>query len=140
LAIERASWYVDGLHGRLKITFSDRTNFSKVELRNYIELEMNKSGSQIRPVLDPQKIEIKNIFDERLLQLPDHCASSFAEAFEPDRYGNTHPYYADEFSSKFYSYKEKTLWIYGIKVMPNDKVSKSDFIETFPFSRKWFVK
>jgi len=134
--MERISWYVDDRNGSAKIMFSSQTSLRKESLISYVKTCLASPTCQIRHVFDPDKIEIKNMQDEKMLRVADNCVSSFANAFIKNAYGDYQPTYADCIQEKFYRYKGTKLWKYGIKIFP-DEIKMENIVEMFPFTENW---
>lgn len=126
--IERLSWLCRDHRplapegdGRVAITFSRRGGMQYEEFREYLErLKADKSGD-VRihwPVIDIDAVTAADHSKSASLQLADAIASAMAAGFEPDRYGNCEPRYAETLKPVTYSRKRKYL-SYGIKIVPH---------------------
>lgn len=125
--IERLSWLCRDLRtiapegdGRVAITFSRRGGMQYDEFRDYLErLKADQSG-EVRihwPVVDIGAVAAADHSKSASLQLADAIASSFAAGFEPDRYGNCEPRYAETLKPITYCRKKNYL-SYGVKMVP----------------------
>lgn len=125
--IERLSWLCRDMRpqvpegdGRVKITFSRRGGMSYRDFRAYLLRLRNAGDREINihwPVIDIEAIDAKDHSTNASLQLADVVASAFASAFEPDRYGNCEPRYAQALKRIVYERKRNYL-SYGLKLVP----------------------
>lgn len=125
--IERLSWLCRDLRtiapegdGRVAITFSRRGGMQYDEFRDYLRrLKADESGD-VRiawPVIDIEAVAAADHSKNASLQLADAIASAFAAGFEPDRYGNCEPRYAETLKPITYCRKKNYL-SYGVKMVP----------------------
>lgn len=131
MLIERVSWLCrdhrrDGEgDGYAEIIFSNRSNMSYDDIRDYLRLllrqhEADPQKVQIVPtVIDPGRI--RSVEHSKLagLQVADAVASGIHFSVKVNRYGETEPAYLPHLRSSFYRYKGVLLG-YGIKVWPED--------------------
>jgi len=131
LLLERVSWLCrdhrrpgegDGL---TDIMFSNRSNMSYEEIRNYLRLLLQRAAANPESVqLDPTVINpehITTVEHSKLagLQVADAVASSAYLAVKRNRYGETEPSYLNLLSATIYRHKRVALG-YGLKVWPED--------------------
>jgi Protein of unknown function (DUF3800) len=125
--IERLSWLCRDHRpmapegdGRVAITFSRRGGMQYDAFRAYLErLKLDDRGD-VRihwPVVDINAVKAADHSSSASLQLADAVASSFAAGFEPDRYGNCEPRYAETLKPITYNRKRNYL-SYGVKIVP----------------------
>ena len=125
--IERLSWLCRDHRpqapegdGRVAITFSRRGGMQYDNFREYLEkLRADQSG-EVRihwPVIDIEAVTAADHSRSASLQLADAIASSFAAGFEPDRYGNCEPRYAETLKPVTYN-RGKNYLSYGVKLVP----------------------
>jgi hypothetical protein len=123
--IERLSWLcrdhrpnaTEG-DGRVAITFSRRGGMQYDSFREYLELL--KTDHEVRihwPVIDIGAVSAADHSSSASLQLADAIASAFAAGFEPDRYGNCEPRYAETLKPITYN-RNKNYLSYGVKIVP----------------------
>ncbi|MDD1532010.1 MULTISPECIES: DUF3800 domain-containing protein [unclassified Bradyrhizobium] len=126
--IERLSWLCRDHRpnapegdGRVAITFSRRGGMQYDSFREYLEkLKTDKSG-EVRihwPVIDIDAVTAADHSRNASLQLADAVASAFAAGFEPDRYGNCEPRYAETLKPVTYN-RHKNYLSYGVKIVPS---------------------
>lgn len=131
MLLERVSWLCRdrrqaGEGDRFaEIIFSNRSNMSYDDIRNYLRLLIRQHGD------DPQKVQIDPtvITPERIrsvehsklagLQVADAIASGCHFAVKVNRYGETETGYLPHLKKTLYRH-EKTVLGYGIKVWPDD--------------------
>ncbi|MBL8120050.1 MAG: DUF3800 domain-containing protein [Anaerolineae bacterium] len=123
--IQRTSWFVDDNHGRMKITFSDRSNLRIDKIRTFLGEAIKDPQSQMRPVFDPTKVEVVKTTVQPLLQYPDACAGAVSNAFNPDTYGELHPQFLYEICNRMYRSKQGKLIGYGLKIFPDQEFNIS---------------
>lgn len=134
LLLERVSWLcrdhrIEGKgDGSCDIIFSNRSNMSYEDIREYIQLLLSRAeglpqdvqidGSVIRPK------QIRAVEHSKLagLQAADAVASSLHYAVKRNRYGETEPSYSKFLTSTLYRHKGNYLG-YGVKTWP-DTVSE----------------
>ncbi|MBK8133566.1 MAG: DUF3800 domain-containing protein [Gammaproteobacteria bacterium] len=131
MLLERVSWLcrdqrgAGGGDGFAEIIFSNRSNMSYEDIRDYLRLllrqsEANPQKVQIdRRVIDPDRI--RSVEHSKLagLQVADAVASGFNFAVKVNRYGETEPAYLGHLKKTLYRYQSQVLG-YGIKVWPED--------------------
>jgi len=131
MLMERVSWLCrdnrregEG-NGFSEIIFSNRSNMSYEEIRQYLRLllrqhEADPQKVQIVPsVIDPDRI--RSVEHSKLagLQVADAVASGIHFGVKVNRYGETEPAYLPHLRNSLYRHKG-TLLGYGIKVWPED--------------------
>jgi hypothetical protein len=72
----------------------------------------------MRSVFEPKKIDARDMSQIDLLQIADSCAGAAQDAFNPDPYGNTHPYYLLAMGNRLYRHNGR-LFGYGLKLFPD---------------------
>jgi hypothetical protein len=131
LLLERVSWLCrDHRHtgegdGSAEVIFSNRSNMSYEDIREYLKLllaqaETDPQKVQIdRTVIDPNRI--RSVEHSKLagLQVADAVASGFHFALKVNRYGETEPSYLPHLKKTIYRHKDKAVG-YGLKVWPED--------------------
>lgn len=131
MLLERVSWLCRDQRqpgegdGFVEIIFSNRSNMSYDDIRNYLHLLMrqhhdNPQKVQIDPtVIDPERI--RSVEHSKLagLQVADAVASGFHFAVKVNRYGETETGYLSHLKKTLYRH-QKTVLGYGIKVWPED--------------------
>lgn len=125
--IERLSWLCRDHRpkapegdGRVAITFSRRGGMQYDAFREYLERMKGDKDGDVRihwPVIDIGAVDAKDHSSSASLQLADAVASSFAAGFEPDRYGNCEPRYAETLKPVTYN-RGKNYLSYGVKIVP----------------------
>jgi hypothetical protein len=131
LLVERVSWLCrdqrikgEG-NGICDIVFSNRSNMSYQEIRDYIQHLLDRSGDLPQEVqIDSDVIRpghIRAVDHSKLagLQAADAVASSLHFAVRRNRYGETEPAYSQLIKKTFYRHKGE-LHGYGIKTWPDD--------------------
>ncbi|WEK04260.1 MAG: DUF3800 domain-containing protein [Candidatus Devosia phytovorans] len=126
--IERISWLcrdyrpeVPEGDGRVAITFSRRGGMQYDSFRDYLRKLKTDQTGDIRihwPVVDIDAVDAQDHDKSASLQLADIVASSFAAGFEPDRYGNCEPRYAEILKPITY-HKGQNYLSYGVKLVPS---------------------
>src|SRR3989344_1027319 len=131
MLLERVSWLcrdhrqVDEGDGFAEIIFSNRSNMSYDDIRDYLRLllkqaEDNPQKVQIdRTVIDPDRISSVERSKLAGLQVADAVASGFHFAVKVNRYGETETGYLPHLKKTLYRH-QKTALGYGIKVWPED--------------------
>lgn len=131
MLLERVSWlcrdqrragYGDGF---AEVIFSNRSNMSYEDIRDYLRLllrqsEANPQKVQIdRTVIDPDRI--RSVEHSKLagLQVADAVASGFHFAVKVNLYGETEPAYLGHLKKTLYRHQSQSIG-YGIKVWPED--------------------
>jgi hypothetical protein len=130
LLIERVSWLCrdyrnnDEGDGTCDIVFSNRSNMSYEEIREYIQHLLDRSGDlpqevQIdRSAINPKQIHAVEHSRLAGLQAADAIASSLHFAVKRNRYGETEPGYAQLLKKTFYRHRGEVQG-YGIKTWPD---------------------
>jgi hypothetical protein len=135
ILLERISWlcrdavnrHKDG-DGICKVIFSNRTNMSYDEMRDYLTLLQNRS-EEIDCRIDwtairPDQVASLHAHKSKGLQIVDAVASGFFSAFEPDRFDNIEDRYAKTLLPLAYRHKDK-LNRYGVKICCGDKMTEA---------------
>jgi len=131
MLLERVSWLCRDTRresegdGFAEIIFSNRSNMSYEEIREYLRLlqrqhDVNPQQVQIDPsVIDPDRI--RSVEHSKLagLQVADAVASGIHFGVKVNRYGETEPTYLPHVKKTFYRHKGDLMG-YGIKVWPED--------------------
>lgn len=131
MLLERVSWLCRDHRqagegdGFAEIIFSNRSNMSYDEIRDYLSLLIRQHDDdpqkvQIVPtVIDPGRI--RSVEHSKLagLQVADAVASGFHFAVKVNRYGETETGYLPHLKKTLYRH-QKTVLGYGIKVWPED--------------------
>ncbi len=131
MLLERVSWLCrdtrreDEGDGFAEIIFSNRSNMSYEEIRDYLRLlqrqhDANPQQVQIDPtVIDPDRI--RSVEHSKLagLQVADAVASGIHFGVKVNRYGETEPAYLPHLRKTLYRHKGEPMG-YGIKVWPED--------------------
>lgn len=125
--IERISWLCRDHRpiapegdGRVSITFSRRGGMQYDEFQGYLERLKADVNGDVRihwPVINIDAVTAADHSRIASLQLADAIASAFAAGFEPDRYGNCEPRYAETLKPVTYNRKKNYL-SYGVKIVP----------------------
>lgn len=131
MLLERVSWLCRDQRqagegdGFADIIFSNRSNMSYDDIRNYLRLlgkqaENNPQQVQIdRTVVDPDRISSVEHSKLAGLQVADAVASGLHFAVKVNRYGETETSYLPHLRKTLYRH-QKTVLGYGIKVWPED--------------------
>ncbi len=131
LLLERVSWLCRDHHhagkgdGSAKIIFSNRSNMSYDDIRDYLrgllsQSESNPQQIQVdRSVINPDHISSVEHSKLAGLQVADAVASGFHFALRVNRYGETEPGYLSHLKSTLYHYKNRVFG-YGIKLWPEE--------------------
>jgi hypothetical protein len=131
MLLERISWLCRDTHregegdGFAEIIFSNRSNMSYEEIRDYLRLlrrhhEADPQKIQIDPsVIDPERI--RSVEHSKLagLQIADAVASGIHFGVKVNRYGEAEPGYLPHLKKTFYRHKGELMG-YGIKLWPED--------------------
>lgn len=129
LLLERASWLCRDHHiegegdGTCEAVFSNRSNMSYTDIRDYLKLLIARYGSQpqdvqIHPdVIKPQQILAIEHSKLAGLQAADAVASSMHFAVKRNLYGETETSYSRLLTKTLYRHKD-TPHGYGIKLWP----------------------
>ena len=131
MLLERISWLCRDHRrpcegsGFADVIFSNRSNMSYEEIRDYLRLLLKQSVDDPnkiqldRTVIDPARIQ--SIEHSKLagLQVADAVASSLHFAVKRNLYGETEPAYLPHLKRTFYRHGDQVLG-YGIKVWPED--------------------
>lgn len=131
MLLERVSWLCrdqrqsDQGDGFADIIFSNRSNMSYDDIRNYLRLLLKQSENdpqqvQIdQTVIDPDRISSVEHSKLAGLQVTDAVASGFHFAVKVNRYGETEASYLPHLKKTLYHH-QKTVLGSGIKVWPED--------------------
>jgi hypothetical protein len=132
LLLERVSWLCRDSRrtgegdGTCEVIFSNRSNMSYEEIKDYIR-HLQKQGED-----DPQKVQIdfsviqpdriQSVEHSKLagLQIADAVASGFNFAVKVNRYGETETAYVMHLKKTIFRYKKEVALGYGLKVWPED--------------------
>jgi hypothetical protein len=137
LLLERVSWLCrdqrrDGEgDGFAEIIFSNRSNMSYEDIREYLRLLLNQSETypqkvQIDPtVIDPNRIRAVEHSKLAGLQVADAVASGFHFALKVNRYGETETGYLPHLHKSIYRHKGTAMG-YGVKLWPEDLATVKD--------------
>jgi hypothetical protein len=131
MLLERVSWLCRDQRqanqgdGVADIIFSNRSNMSYEEIRDYLRLLIRQHADdpqkvQIDPtVIDPERI--RSVEHSRLagLQVADAVASGLHFAVKVNRYGETETGYLAHLKKTLYRH-QKSVMGYGLKVWPED--------------------
>jgi hypothetical protein len=131
MVLERVSWLCrdmkapDGGDGYTDIIFSNRSNMSYDDIRNYLRLLL-KQGSDTpmkvqvdASVIDPSRIESIEHSKRAGLQVVDGIASGIHYAVKRNIYGETETAYINHIKKTLYRHN-KTILGYGLKIWPDD--------------------
>ncbi len=131
LLLERVSWLCrdhynpDEGDGYSDIIFSNRSNMSYDEIRDYLRKLLKKSDPdsilhQLHPgAIDPKRISSIEHSKRAGLQVADAVASGLHWAVKVNRYGETETRYLELLKKTLYQHRNQTLG-YGIKLWPAD--------------------
>lgn len=131
MLLERVSWLCRDHRqpgegdGFAEIVFSNRSNMSYEDIREYLRLLIRQHDGdpqkvQIDPtVIDPERIRSVEHFKLAGLQVADAVASGFHFAVKVNRYGETETGYVPHLKNTLYRH-QKTALGYGIKTWPED--------------------
>ena len=131
LVLERVSWLCRDHRrpgegdGFTEIIFSNRSNMSYEDIRDYLRLLRRQAADmplkvQIdQSVIDPERI--RSVEHSKLagLQVADAVASGIHFALKVNRYGETEPAYLPHLKKTIYRHKDITLG-YWLKLWPED--------------------
>lgn len=131
LLVERVSWLCRDQRrtgegdGFCEVIFSNRSNMSYDEIRDYLRLllqqsEANPQEVQIdRTVIVPERIRAVEHSKLAGLQVADAVASGLHFALKVNRYGETETGYLPHLKKTLYRHKGEAMG-YGLKVWPED--------------------
>lgn len=131
LLLERVSWLCRNQRkpaegdGFSEIIFSNRSNMSYDDIRNYLKLLLHQAKETPQQIqIDPTVIDserIRAIEHSKLagLQVADAVASGIHFAVKVNRYGETETGYLPHLKSSLYSHKGAVLG-YGLKLWPEN--------------------
>lgn len=134
MLLERVSWLCRDRRqesegdGFAEIIFSNRSNMSYSDIRNYLRLLIHQYREDPQKVqIDPSVIDpgrIRSVEHSKLagLQVADAVASSFHFAVKINRYGETEAGYLQHLRRRFYRHHTGVLG-YGIKVWPENLIT-----------------
>lgn len=123
--IERLSWLCRDLRskvpegdGRVAIMFSRRGRMPYDQFRAYLQHLKDAQETEVFwPVIDIEAVDAQDHSRNAGLQLVDAVASSFANAVEPDLFGNCEPRYAEILKRVTYC-RQGNYLSYGVKLVP----------------------
>ncbi len=124
--LERISWCVDDLNGQAFVTFAHIRGFRVAKLHAYVAV-LQASDTEIRWQALHLPIRMETIQTNDFLQVADSTASATAQAFEPDRFGNTEPRYVNEIARRLYRRANGRNMSYGMKIHPTSAVNLSEY-------------
>lgn len=149
LLLERVSWLCRGYrranegNGCAEVIFSNRSNMSYDDIRNYLNLLIRQHNDDPQKVqIDPTIIipdQIRSVEHSKLagLQVADAVASGFHFAVKVNRYGETEASYLPHLRRTIYRH-QKTVLGYGVKVWPEDFITlKEKAPETVSLEGLW---
>ena len=131
MLLERVSWLCRDQRragegdGFTEVIFSNRSNMSYAEIRDYLRLlrqqsEVNPQQVQIdQSVIDPDRIRSVDHAKLAGLQVADAVASGLHFAVKVNKYGESEPSYLPHLKKSLYRHNGQVLG-YGIKVWPED--------------------
>ena len=131
LLMERVSWLCRDHHkegegdGSCEAIFSNRSNMSYEEIRDYLRLLLRQAADNPQrvqidgKVIDPDRIRSVDHAKLAGLQVADAVASGLHFAIKVNRYGETEPAYLPHLKSRIYRNKGVALG-YGLKLWPED--------------------
>lgn len=131
MLLERVSWLCRDQRqagqgdGFAEIVFSNRSNMSYEDIRDYLRLLIRQhDGDPQKVQIDPTVIDparIRSVEHSRLagLQVADAVASGFHFAVKLNRYGETETGYLPHLKRTLYRHHKAVLG-YGIKLWPDD--------------------
>lgn len=117
--------------GFAEIIFSNRSNMSYEDIREYLRLLLNQSETypqkvQIdHTVIDPNRIRAVEHSKLAGLQVADAVASGFHFALKVNRYGETETSYLPHLHKSIYRHKGTAMG-YGVKLWPEDLATFKD--------------
>src|SRR5207249_505892 len=115
LLLERISWFAQSKGVSMRYTLAQIGRFKLGQLRHYeARLKTIPDCSVQWGSLDPSGGGINQPTRLEYLQLSDIAASATAQAFEPDRYGNTEQRYLAELRPRLYHPSGKPITSYGL--------------------------
>lgn len=134
MLLERVSWlcreqrHSEEGDGFAEVIFSNRSNMSYGEMRDYLRLltrqaEFNPMQVQLdRTVIDPDRI--RSVEHSKLagLQVADAVASGIHFAVKRNRYGESEPGYLAHLKGNLYRHKGEVMG-YGLKIWPEDFIT-----------------
>lgn len=131
LLLERVSWLCRDQRragegdGFCEVIFSNRSNMSYEEIRDYLRLLLQQSEAnpeQVQldhTVIAPERIRAVEHSKLAGLQVADAVASGLHFALKVNRYGETETGYLPHLKKTIYRHKGETMG-YGLKVWPED--------------------
>lgn len=131
LLLERVSWLCRDQRragegdGFCEVIFSNRSNMSYQEIRDYLRLLLQQSEAnpeQVQldhTVIAPERIRAVEHSKLAGLQVADAVASGLHFALKVNRYGETETGYLPHLKKTLYRHKGETMG-YGLKVWPED--------------------
>lgn len=128
LLLERVSWLCrdhrkEPGHGLTEVIFSNRSQMSYEDLRDYIR-RLKEESDPLAVTIDWSVIDpdlIRPVEHSQLagLQVADAVASSLFAAVNPNAFGDTEDRYVRLIAPTFYRHKDAALG-YGVKFWPSD--------------------
>lgn len=130
MLLERVSWLCrehrregEG-DGYTEVIFSNRSNMSYNDMRDYISRILKRGETDPSVQLDPSVIDperIRTVEHSKLagLQVADAVASSIHYAVKLNRYNEVETAYMEHLKKTFYRHKKEVLG-YGLKFWPED--------------------
>jgi Protein of unknown function (DUF3800) len=131
MLLERISWLcrdhrrAEEGDGFSEIIFSNRSNMSYDEIRDYVRLLIDQSGREPKQVqidksvIDPERISSVEHSKLAGLQVADAIASGIHFAVRRNRYGETERAYLSHLKRTIYRHGGKAIG-YGLKIWPED--------------------
>jgi len=132
LLLERVSWLCRDHRrpgegdGFAEIVFSNRSNMSYEEIRDYMRvLRKQAETSPLKvqidsTVIDPDRIQSVEHSKLAGLQVADAVASGMHFAVKVNRFGDTEPGYAGHLARTIYRHRNERAIGYGLKFWPED--------------------
>jgi hypothetical protein len=128
--LERLSWLGRQHDRSVRYTLAAIQRFPIAKLREYEAILRGRPDTNIDwRFLDPHGGRIDQPQRYEPLQLGDLVASATAQAFEPDRFGNTEPRYLQEMAPRIWAgpYGQRRLTSYGLKMHPWNDATKAAY-------------
>lgn len=127
--LERLSWFARDRKHDLTYTLAHIRRFKLSQLRQYEAALRASSTSVAWDYLDPSGGTIDQPSRDERLQIADIGASATAQAFEPDRFGNTEDRYLREMLPRVWARGNgaNRLTTYGLKMHPWSASTKAAY-------------
>ncbi len=122
ILIERITWYISEKEGTVNLIFSNRSNTSWADLKDYISTLCTSRQCEIKKDVICG-FEVYDSWQKKMLQFADACASSTGEAFNKDSYGYFDERFILTLSDKLYRRNGK-LFSYGLKIFPDKHLER----------------